>query len=137
MTPRRFPPPWVDEELDACFVVRDHNGQQLAYVYFEDEPGRRSVAKLLTRDEARVAVKKPRPNRTLALSRPCTEVVSALIPNVPGARMGGRTQSRRLLTSPTALLSLSLFRSHDSTLAAWVPIKRPCRCVSVPAPVWG
>jgi hypothetical protein len=20
--------------LDACFVVRDHNGQQLAYVYF-------------------------------------------------------------------------------------------------------
>jgi hypothetical protein len=27
MTPRRFPPPWVVEELDACFVVRDHNGQ--------------------------------------------------------------------------------------------------------------
>jgi hypothetical protein len=36
-----------------CFVVRDHNGQQLAYVYFEDEPGRRSVAKLLSKDEAR------------------------------------------------------------------------------------
>ena len=36
---RRFPPPWF-EELAACFVVRDHNGQQLAYVYFEEEPGR-------------------------------------------------------------------------------------------------
>jgi hypothetical protein len=33
--------------------MRDHNGQQLAYVYFEDEPDRRSVAKLLTKDEAR------------------------------------------------------------------------------------
>ncbi len=50
---RRFPPSWSVEEQDACFVVRDHNGQQLAYVYFEDEPGRRSAAKLLTRDEAR------------------------------------------------------------------------------------
>ena len=43
MTERRFPPPWSVEELDACFVVRDYSGQQLAYVYFEDEPGRRSA----------------------------------------------------------------------------------------------
>jgi hypothetical protein len=33
--------------------VRDDSGQQLAYVYFEDEPGRRSAAKLLSKDEAR------------------------------------------------------------------------------------
>jgi len=34
---RRFPPLWSVEEQDACFVVRDHSGQNLAYVYFEDE----------------------------------------------------------------------------------------------------
>jgi hypothetical protein len=50
---RRFPSPWFVEEQPACFVVRDHNGQQLAYVNFEDEPGRRSAAKLLNKDEAR------------------------------------------------------------------------------------
>jgi hypothetical protein len=51
MPARRFPPPWSVEEQAACFVVRDSTGQQLAYVYFEEEPGRRSAAKLLTKDE--------------------------------------------------------------------------------------
>jgi hypothetical protein len=31
----------------------DSGGQKLAYVYFEDEPGRRSAVKLLSKDEAR------------------------------------------------------------------------------------
>jgi hypothetical protein len=40
---RRFPPPWtVDEANAACFIVKDSNGHALAYVYFEDEPGRRT-----------------------------------------------------------------------------------------------
>ena len=26
---RRFPPPWSVEETPACFIVRDHDGQQL------------------------------------------------------------------------------------------------------------
>jgi hypothetical protein len=51
---RRFPPPWSVEEMnDACFIVKDYAGQALAYVYFEDEAGRRAAAHLLTRDEAR------------------------------------------------------------------------------------
>ena len=50
---RRFPPPWSIEETPACFIVRDGDGQALAYVYYEEEPGRRSAAKLLSKDEAR------------------------------------------------------------------------------------
>ena len=53
MTPRRFPPPWSVDETMACFVVKDHSGQKLAYVYFEDESGRQAAANQLTRDEAR------------------------------------------------------------------------------------
>ena len=50
----RFPPPWtIEENNHAGFIVRDRSGQALGYFYFEDEPGRRTAANLLTRDEAR------------------------------------------------------------------------------------
>ena len=47
---RRFPPPWIAEETDACFIIRDHTGHALAYVYFEEEPGRRAATQT---DDAR------------------------------------------------------------------------------------
>jgi hypothetical protein len=44
---------WCDAGRDPnmklgqdCCIVRDANGYPLAYVYFEDEPGRRSAAHL-------------------------------------------------------------------------------------------
>jgi hypothetical protein len=55
---RRFPPPWSVDDPDmklgqGLLHCRDANGYPIAYVYFEDEPGRRSAAHLMTRDEAR------------------------------------------------------------------------------------
>ena len=50
---RRFPPPWSIEEHPESFAIVDANGQNLVYVYHEDEPGRRMTMKRLTRDEAR------------------------------------------------------------------------------------
>ena len=42
---RRFSPPWSVEETAPCFIARDANGQALAFVYCEDEPGRRATGK--------------------------------------------------------------------------------------------
>jgi len=80
---RRFPPPWSVEELDVCFVVRDHNGQQLAYVYFEDEAGRRSSANLLTRTGATDRGEHRRAAGPIAqgLIEPADSTLRALIPN--------------------------------------------------------
>jgi hypothetical protein len=46
---RRFPPPWYTES----FIVKDDNGQPLAYLYFEDEPQRQMSMKRLSREDAR------------------------------------------------------------------------------------
>jgi hypothetical protein len=33
MTSRRFPPPWRADKIPGGYVVRDANGQALAYIY--------------------------------------------------------------------------------------------------------
>jgi hypothetical protein len=55
LTPsRRFPAPWtIEDHNDACFIVKDRAGHSLAFIYYEDEPGRQAAANLMTRDEAR------------------------------------------------------------------------------------
>ena len=44
-SPRRFPPPWSIEERLESFIVKDANGQQIAYLYFADEPQRQMRAR--------------------------------------------------------------------------------------------
>jgi len=49
----RFPPRWSIEDIRAAFVVKDSAAQKLGYFHYKEEMGRRSSAKLLTKDEAR------------------------------------------------------------------------------------
>ena len=53
---RRFPPPWSIEERQESFIVKDANGQQLAYLYFEDEPQRQMSMRRLSGDKYRFAL---------------------------------------------------------------------------------
>ena len=53
VTPGAFPAPWSVKALKESFVVQDATGQGLAYIYFDEQPQRRSVKKRLSRDEAR------------------------------------------------------------------------------------
>ena len=55
----RFPPPWSVEELDACYVVREHDGQALACVYFEEEPRRFADQRRRTADRVEIIAKLP------------------------------------------------------------------------------
>jgi hypothetical protein len=58
VTARRLPPPsTVEDHNNAYFIVKDKNGYALAYVYYEEEAGRRSAANLMTKDEARLMTK--------------------------------------------------------------------------------
>jgi hypothetical protein len=50
---RRFPAPWTAERMPGVYVVRDANGQQLAWVYARANEADARQAKVLTMDEAR------------------------------------------------------------------------------------
>ena len=50
---RHFCPYWHGHDLPSILYRFVDDGKLVAYVYFEEEPDRRSAAKLLTKDEAR------------------------------------------------------------------------------------
>jgi hypothetical protein len=53
MTTRRLPAPWRAEKMPGGYVVRDANGQALAYIYSRANEAEALQAKVLTEDEAR------------------------------------------------------------------------------------
>jgi hypothetical protein len=53
VTSRRFPAPWRADKIPGGYVVRDANGQALAYIYSRESEAEALQAKVLTKDEAR------------------------------------------------------------------------------------
>jgi hypothetical protein len=53
MPNRRFPRPWCAEDVGGSFVVKASKDRPLIFIYYRDGVGRRSLAKLLTRNAAR------------------------------------------------------------------------------------
>jgi len=96
MSEHRFPAPWTVDDADGkldrrCFIVRDVNGQALAYVRFEDEPGRRAAAKPSARDKTwRIACPLlPLIDQTAGIEKPT---------------LSARNGSRHLLSDPPLLV---------------------------------
>ena len=53
MNTRRFPPPWRADKIPGGYVVRDANGQAIAYIYSRENEAEARPAKVLPADEAR------------------------------------------------------------------------------------
>jgi hypothetical protein len=50
---RRFPPPWLVEDIGGCFAVKASNDRPLVFIYYGEGVARRSPPRLLTRNAAR------------------------------------------------------------------------------------
>jgi hypothetical protein len=112
MTERRFPPPWSVEETAACFIVKDHAGKSLVYVYFEEEPGRRAATRLMTRDEARriaanIAKRLFRSTATAAPAASCISISTTFPEELYGQALIGGTSCRRCFTAPRRSRTIS------------------------------
>jgi hypothetical protein len=106
--PLRSPPSRSVEELHGCIIVWDQDDQALAYVYYEDSPVRRAVAKLLTRDKARqVAANiaklsaEATPEAALAICKRVAEVQALLDDHLDG----GKLSAAEVVAKAQAVLS--------------------------------
>jgi hypothetical protein len=53
VTACRFPAPWRADKIPGGYVIRDANGQTLAYIYSREREAEALQAKVPTKDEAR------------------------------------------------------------------------------------
>jgi hypothetical protein len=69
--PRRFPPPWRVDKMPGGHVIRDANGQTLAFVYSRENETEARQAKVLPADEARRIAGGQQERTALASAKGC------------------------------------------------------------------
>jgi hypothetical protein len=114
--PLRSPPSRSVEELHGCIIVWDQDAQALAYVYYEDNPAKRAVAKLLTRDKARQVAasiaKLPAdaaPEAALAICQRVAEVQALLNDHLAGGKHSAAdvvAKAQAVLSEPEQLRAM-------------------------------
>jgi hypothetical protein len=114
--PLRSPPSRSVEELHGCIIVWDQDAQALAYVYYEDNPAKRAVAKLLTRDKARQVAasiaKLPAdaaPEAALAICQRVAEVQALLNDHLAGGKHSAAdvvAKAQAVLSEPELLRAM-------------------------------
>jgi hypothetical protein len=99
---RRFPPPWrADKIPGGGYVVRDANGQAIAYIYSRENEAEARQAKVLTTDEARriniARLQSCSERATVRIEFPCRQSASSQVLDV------GTTAGREIRGSHSAL----------------------------------
>jgi hypothetical protein len=124
---RHFPPPWRADRIPGGYVVRDANGQAIAYIYSRENEAEARQAKVLTKDEARrVAINIARLPELLGMGERDRTGKSGRSDDTSIDRdLGDDGRRRRLCPGPSATAAPGIARDQPGAARGDVP-RRLC-----------
>jgi hypothetical protein len=123
--PRRLPPQWPAEKLPGGYVIRDANGQAIAYVYCRATETDAMQAKVLTDDESRAATPVTSPPRREGRGAKFSGV-AALPENAAGPTGKTAASGKTLLSAFVAVSRTSPTSSYAIQIKNYPIVRRIC-----------